>query len=74
VLRVRPASWRGHGLLSVGTLTLGSGRSEIGELRQQGNCQTHEDVEREQREAEEAYRRSQQGLIGKLKGLVAAKG
>lgn len=30
----------------------------------------HEDVEREQREAEEAERRRQEGVVGKLKGLV----
>ena len=45
-------------------------RNEIEELREQGKWKTHEDVEREQRAAEEANRRSEQGLLGKLKDLV----
>ncbi len=49
-------------------------RLEIEELRRQRKWKTHEDVEREQREAEEAQRRSQQGVLGKLKDFVAGKG
>ncbi len=49
-------------------------RLEIEELRRQGKWKTHEDIERGQREAEDAYRRSQQGVLGKLKDLVAGKG
>ncbi len=49
-------------------------RLEIEELRRQGKWKTHEDVEREQREAEEAHRRSQQGVLEKLKDLVGGKG
>jgi hypothetical protein len=45
-------------------------RLEIEELRRQGKWKTHEDIEREQREA---YRKSQQGVLGKLKDLVGAK-
>jgi hypothetical protein len=45
-------------------------RLEIEELRRQGKWKTHEDVEREQREAEQAERRRQQGVVGKLKELV----
>jgi hypothetical protein len=40
---------------------------EIEELRRQGKWKTHEDIEREQ---QEAYRKSQQGVLGKLKDLV----
>ncbi len=46
-------------------------RLEIEDLRRQGKWKTHEDTEREQREA---YQRSQQGLLGKLKDLVAGEG
>lgn len=42
----------------------------IEELRRQGKWKTHEDVEREQREAADAERRRQQGVLGKLKDLV----
>ena len=49
-------------------------RLEIEELRKQGKWKTHEDVEREQREAEGIYRRSQQGVLGKLKEFVGGKG
>ncbi len=45
-------------------------RLEIEELRRQGKWKTHEDVEREQHEA---YRKSQQGVLGKLKDLVGGK-
>lgn len=47
-------------------------RLEIEELRKQGKWKTHEDVERKQREASEAERRRQQGVLGKLKNLVVA--
>jgi hypothetical protein len=46
-------------------------RIEIEELRRQGKWKTHDDVEREQ---QEAYRKTQQGLLGKLKDLVAGEG
>ncbi len=42
-------------------------RLEIQDLRRQGKWKTHEEVERELREA---YRKSQQGVFGKLKDLV----
>ncbi len=45
-------------------------RLEIEELRRQGKWKTHEDIEREQ---QEAYRKSQQGVLGKLKDLVGGK-
>ncbi len=48
-------------------------RLEIEELRRQGKWKTQDDVEREQREAEEACRRSQQGVLGNLKDLVTRK-
>ncbi len=44
-------------------------RHEIEELRKQGKWKTHEDIERQQRE--DAHRRSQQGVLGKFKDLVA---
>jgi hypothetical protein len=49
-------------------------RLEIEELRKLGKWKTHEDVEREMREQEEALRRRQQGVLGKLKDLVGGKG
>jgi len=49
-------------------------RLEIEELRRQGKWKTHEDVQREQREAEEANRRRQQGVLGKLKDLLVERG
>jgi hypothetical protein len=45
-------------------------RLEIEELRRQGKWKTHEDIEREQ---QEAYRKSQQGVLGKLRDLVGGK-
>jgi hypothetical protein len=48
-------------------------RLEIEELRRQGKWKTHEDVERERREVEEAERRRQAGVLGKLKGLVGGR-
>lgn len=48
-------------------------RLEIEELRRQGKWKTHEDVQREMRESEEAFRRRQQGVLGKLKDLVGGK-
>jgi len=45
-------------------------RLEIEELRKQGKWKTHEDVERDQRDVEDAERRRQHGVIGKLKDLV----
>jgi hypothetical protein len=38
--------------------------------RKQGKWKTHEEIEREQ---QEAYRKSQQGVLGKLKDLVGGK-
>ncbi len=48
-------------------------RLEIEELRKQGKWKTHEDVEWEQQEVEEAERRRQQGVFGKLKDLVGSR-
>jgi len=45
-------------------------RLEIDGLRRQGKWKTHEDVEREEREAREAERWRQQGMLGKLEDLV----
>lgn len=45
-------------------------RLEIEELRRQGKWKTHEDVEREHRELEEAEHRRRQGVFGKLKDVV----
>ncbi len=45
-------------------------RLEIEELRKQGKWKTHEEIEREQ---QDAYRKSQQGVLGKLKDLVGGK-
>lgn len=49
-------------------------RTEIEELCKQGKWKTHEDVEREMREADEAARRRQQGMLGKLEDLVGREG
>jgi hypothetical protein len=48
-------------------------RHEIEDLRRQAKWKTPEDVEREQREAGEAERRRQQGVIGRLKDLVVGE-
>jgi len=46
-------------------------RLEIEELRKQGKWKTHEEIEREQ---QEAYHKSKQSVLGKLKDLVAGNG
>jgi hypothetical protein len=46
-------------------------RLEIEELRSQGKWKSHEEDLREQREADEAQRRKQRGVLGKLKDFVA---
>jgi hypothetical protein len=48
-------------------------RLEIEELRKQGKWKTHEEIERELRQVEEAERRRQAGVLGKLKGLVGGR-
>jgi len=42
-------------------------------LRRPGKWKTHEDVEREMWEQEEAERRRKQGVLGKLKNLVGGR-
>jgi len=49
-------------------------RVEIEEMRRQGKWKTHEDIEREQREAENARGRRELGVLGKLKNLVGGDG